>query len=142
PPPRLPAPCAPASPLPHPLPPRPAPPGARGCSAAARGGGGGVGGGPPTPPPTIERRPRRRNPVLGGGSEGGRSPPPSLSMRKEIIQVDLAASNPNLSAATRFGNLVFAAGQTGRHPDTGELGKDIREQTRHVLERIARVLAA
>ena len=63
-------------------------------------------------------------------------------MRKEIIQVDLAASNPNLSAATRFGNLVFAAGQTGRHPDTGELGKDIREQTRHVLERIARVLAA
>jgi len=63
-------------------------------------------------------------------------------MRKEIIHVDLAASNPNLSAATRFGNLVFAAGQTGRHPDTGELGKDIREQTRHVLERIARVLAA
>jgi 2-iminobutanoate/2-iminopropanoate deaminase len=62
--------------------------------------------------------------------------------RKEIIQVDLAASNPNLSPATRFGNLVFVAGQTGRHPDTGELGKDIREQTRNVLERIKRVLAA
>src|SRR5881409_2149254 len=62
--------------------------------------------------------------------------------KKEIIKVDLAASNPNLSAATRFGNLVFAAGQTGRHPDTGELGKDIREQTRNVLERIKRVLAA
>ena len=63
-------------------------------------------------------------------------------MKKEIIQVELAAANPNLSPATRFGNLVFVAGQTGRHPKTGELGKDIREQTRNVLERIKVVLAA
>lgn len=62
--------------------------------------------------------------------------------KKEIIQVNLAAANPNLSAATKFGNLVFVAGQTGRHPVTGELGKDIREQTRNVLERIKTVLAA
>lgn len=62
--------------------------------------------------------------------------------RKEIIQVDLAAPNPNLSPATRFGNLVFVAGQTGRHPTTGELGKDIREQTRNVLERIKLILQA
>ena len=62
--------------------------------------------------------------------------------KKEIVKVTLAAANPNLSAATRFGNLVFAAGQTGRHPVTGELGKDIREQTRNVLERIKVVLAA
>src|SRR5919204_3995624 len=62
--------------------------------------------------------------------------------RKEIIRVDLAASNPNLSPATRFDNLVFVAGQTGRHPTTGELGKDIREQTRNVLERIKRILEA
>jgi 2-iminobutanoate/2-iminopropanoate deaminase len=62
--------------------------------------------------------------------------------RKEIIQVEMAASNPNLSAATRFGNLVFVAGQTGRHPTTGEVGKDIREQTRNVLERIRLILAA
>ena len=62
--------------------------------------------------------------------------------RKEIVQVDLAASNPNLSPATRFGNLVFVAGQTGRHPTTGEVGKDIREQTRNVLERIKRILEA
>ena len=62
--------------------------------------------------------------------------------KKEIIQVQMAASNPNLSAATRFGNLVFVAGQTGRHPDTGEVGKDIREQTRFVLERIKRILTA
>jgi 2-iminobutanoate/2-iminopropanoate deaminase len=62
--------------------------------------------------------------------------------KKEIVQVTLAASNPNLSLATKFGNLVFVAGQTGRHPVTGELGKDIREQTRNVLERIKTILAA
>lgn len=62
--------------------------------------------------------------------------------RKETIQVNLAAPNPNLSPATRFGNLVFVAGQTGRHPVTGELGRDIREQTRNVLERITLILAA
>jgi 2-iminobutanoate/2-iminopropanoate deaminase len=61
---------------------------------------------------------------------------------KEIIQVQLAAPNPNLSAATRFGNLVFVAGQTGRHPLTGEVGRDVREQTRNVLERIKLILAA
>jgi 2-iminobutanoate/2-iminopropanoate deaminase len=62
--------------------------------------------------------------------------------RKETIQVDLAAPNSNLSPATRFGNLVFVAGQTGRHPITGEVGKDVREQTRNVLERIKMILAA
>jgi 2-iminobutanoate/2-iminopropanoate deaminase len=62
--------------------------------------------------------------------------------RKEIVQVNLAAPNPNLSPATRFGNLVFVAGQTGRHPITGEVGKDIREQTRNVLERIKMILEA
>jgi enamine deaminase RidA (YjgF/YER057c/UK114 family) len=63
--------------------------------------------------------------------------------KKEIIRVErMAATNPNLSLATRFGNLVFVAGQTGRHPVTGELGKDIREQTRNVLERIKMILAA
>jgi 2-iminobutanoate/2-iminopropanoate deaminase len=62
--------------------------------------------------------------------------------RKEIIQVELAALNPNLSPATRFGNLVFVAGQTGRHPVTGEVGRDVREQTRNVLERVKLILAA
>jgi 2-iminobutanoate/2-iminopropanoate deaminase len=62
--------------------------------------------------------------------------------RKEIVRVELAASNPNLSLATRFGDLVFVAGQTGRHPVTGELGRDVREQTRNVLERIKAILAA
>lgn len=62
--------------------------------------------------------------------------------RKEIVRVDAAASNPNLSLATKFGNLVFVSGQTGRHPVTGELGKDVREQTRNVLERIKTILTA
>jgi 2-iminobutanoate/2-iminopropanoate deaminase len=62
--------------------------------------------------------------------------------KKEIIQVELAAPNPNLSPATRFGDLVFVAGQTGRHPATGELGIDVREQTRNVLERIKLILEA
>ena len=62
--------------------------------------------------------------------------------KKQTINVELAAANPNLSPATRFGNLVFVAGQTGSHPRTGELGKDIREQTRNVLERIKLILTA
>ncbi|MGH7309146.1 MAG: RidA family protein [Candidatus Rokuibacteriota bacterium] len=62
--------------------------------------------------------------------------------KKQIVQVDLANANPQLSPATRFGNLVFVSGQTGRHPKTGEVGRDIREQTRFVLERIKLILAA
>lgn len=62
--------------------------------------------------------------------------------RKEVIHVELAAANPNLSPATRFGDLVFVAGQTGSHPKTGVLGKDVREQTRNTLERIKVILAA
>jgi 2-iminobutanoate/2-iminopropanoate deaminase len=62
--------------------------------------------------------------------------------KKEIIQIAGAALNPNLSPATRFGNLVFVSGQTGRHPASGEVGKDIREQTRNILERIKQILAA
>lgn len=60
--------------------------------------------------------------------------------KKETVKLDMAGANPNLSPATRFGGLVFVAGQTGRHPSTGEVGKDIREQTRNVLERIKVVL--
>ena len=62
--------------------------------------------------------------------------------KKEVVNVGSAAPNPNLSPATKFGNLVFVAGQTGRHPVTGEVGKDVREQTRNILERIKTILAA
>jgi 2-iminobutanoate/2-iminopropanoate deaminase len=63
-------------------------------------------------------------------------------VKKEIVRVPLERPNPNLSPATRFGSLVFVAGQTGRHPTTGEVGRDIREQTRNTLERIKRILEA
>ena len=62
--------------------------------------------------------------------------------KKEVIQVNLAAANPNLSPATRFGNLVFVAGQTGRHPVSGEVGKGVREQTHYALQRVNTILAA
>ena len=62
--------------------------------------------------------------------------------KKEIINPDAAKPNPNLSPATRFGNLVFVSGQTGRHPVSGELGQDVREQTRNILERIKQILTA
>ena len=62
--------------------------------------------------------------------------------KKEVVNVGSAAPNPNLSPAVKFGNLVFVAGQTGRHPVTGEVGKDIREQTRNILDRIKTILAA
>jgi 2-iminobutanoate/2-iminopropanoate deaminase len=63
-------------------------------------------------------------------------------VKKEIVRVPLERPNPNLSPATTFGSLVFVAGQTGRHPATGEVGRDIREQTRNTLERIKRILEA
>jgi 2-iminobutanoate/2-iminopropanoate deaminase len=63
-------------------------------------------------------------------------------VKKEIVRVGVERPNPNLSPATKFGNLVFVAGQTGRHPATGEVGRDIREQTRNTLERIKVILAA
>jgi enamine deaminase RidA (YjgF/YER057c/UK114 family) len=63
-------------------------------------------------------------------------------VKKEIVRVGIERPNPNLSLATKFGNLVFVAGQTGRHPATGEVGRDIREQTRNTLERIKVILAA
>jgi 2-iminobutanoate/2-iminopropanoate deaminase len=62
--------------------------------------------------------------------------------KKEVIQVNLAAANPNLSPATRFGNLLFVAGQTGRHPVTGTLGEGVRTQTNYALQRIQTILAA
>ncbi len=62
--------------------------------------------------------------------------------KKETIQVNLATANPNLSPATRFGNLVFVAGQTGRHPISGEVGKGIRQQTHYALQRIKMILEA
>ena len=61
--------------------------------------------------------------------------------KKEIVDAGFGP-NANLSPATKFGNLVFVAGQVGRSPDSGGVGAGIREQTRFVLDRIQRVLEA
>ncbi|MFQ6027576.1 MAG: RidA family protein [Dehalococcoidia bacterium] len=63
--------------------------------------------------------------------------------KKEIIASDkLSPGRALLSQATRFGDLVFVQGCTGRHPSTGEVGKDIKEQTRYALDRIQIILEA
>ena len=63
--------------------------------------------------------------------------------KKEIIISDkLPPGAPHLSQATRFGNMVFVQGCTGRHPTTGDMGKDIREQARNTLDRIKLILEA
>ncbi len=62
---------------------------------------------------------------------------------KEIISTDkLPPGAMPLSQATRFGNLVFVQGCTGRHPTTGVVGKDIKEQTRFAMERIRLIMEA
>ena len=63
--------------------------------------------------------------------------------RKEIVSTDkvMAGAAP-LSQATKLGNFVFVAGNTGRHPTNGEVGNGIKEQTRYALERISLILDA
>ena len=62
-------------------------------------------------------------------------------LTKEIITCpQIAAGAAPLSQATRFGNLVFVAGNTGRHPTTSVVGKDIKEQTAFALQRIQMIL--
>ena len=63
--------------------------------------------------------------------------------RKEIVSTDKVMSGAApLSQATKLGNFVFVAGNTGRHPTNGEVGNGIKEQTRYALERISLILDA
>src|SRR5262245_15233374 len=62
--------------------------------------------------------------------------------KQEVVQISDATAKPNPLPATLFGNLAFVSAQTGRHPVTGELGKDISEQTPNILERIKAILTA
>ena len=63
--------------------------------------------------------------------------------RKEILSTDkVTAGAAPLSQAVRYGNLVFVAGCTGRHPTDNSVGADIKEQTRYALERISAILEA
>ena len=61
--------------------------------------------------------------------------------RKEVIApASFSASATPLSPGIKVGHTVYVSGQVGRHPTTGQMGKDIREQTRNALERIKIVL--
>jgi len=63
--------------------------------------------------------------------------------KKEIISTDkITAGNAPLSQAVRYGNLVFVAGCTGRHPTDNTVGTGIKEQTRYALQRISTILEA
>lgn len=62
---------------------------------------------------------------------------------KEVIApAGLGTAGPPLSPGIKVGNTVYVSGQVGRHPTTGQMGSDIREQTRNVLERIKLILEA
>ena len=61
--------------------------------------------------------------------------------RKEVIApASFPASATPLSPGIKVGNMVYVSGQVGRHPTTGQMGGDIREQTRNALERIRVIL--
>jgi len=61
--------------------------------------------------------------------------------RKEVIApASFSASTTPLSPGIKVGDTVYVSGQVGRHPTTGQMGADIREQTRNSLERIKAIL--
>jgi 2-iminobutanoate/2-iminopropanoate deaminase len=64
-------------------------------------------------------------------------------MNREIIRSGKVPSNPVLSPAVRFGNLVYTAGMAGRDVATGQLTSDeIQGQARQTLKNITAVLEA
>ena len=61
--------------------------------------------------------------------------------RKEVIApAGFSASGSPLSPGIKVGQTVYVSGQVGRHPTTGQMGADIREQTRNSIERIKMIL--
>ncbi len=65
-----------------------------------------------------------------------------VKMRKQIIAAPGMPPSAVLSPATRFGDLVFVSGRTGRNPSSGQYEPDIKAQTRHTLEGIKAILEA
>ncbi len=64
-------------------------------------------------------------------------------MKREIIRPEGAPSNPILSPAARFGNLVFTAGMVGTDPATGQLaGDDVQSQGRQTMRNLQATLEA
>ena len=63
--------------------------------------------------------------------------------KKEIVSTEkVMTGTAPLSQATKLGNLVCVAGNTGRHPTNGEVGNGIKEQTKYALDRISLILDA
>ena len=63
--------------------------------------------------------------------------------KKEVITpAGFAATATPLSPGIKVGDTVYVSGQVGRHPTTGKMGSDIREQTKNCLERIKVILEA
>jgi 2-iminobutanoate/2-iminopropanoate deaminase len=61
--------------------------------------------------------------------------------RKEVITpAGFGGGTTPLSPGIKVGDTVYVSGQVGRHPTTGQMGADIREQTRNSLERIKLIL--
>jgi 2-iminobutanoate/2-iminopropanoate deaminase len=66
-----------------------------------------------------------------------------MMAKKEVITpAGFTASATPLSPGIKVGDTVYVSGQVGRHPTTGQMGSDIREQTRNCLERIKAILEA
>ena len=62
---------------------------------------------------------------------------------KEIVSTEkVTAGTAPLSQATKLGNLVNVAGNTGLQPTNRELGNGKKEQTKYALERISLILDA
>jgi len=62
--------------------------------------------------------------------------------KREVFRPAGAESNPVLSPAVRYGDLVYTAGMVGRDPETGEMPSDIKEQSRLVMENLKAALEA
>ena len=60
-------------------------------------------------------------------------------MMKKVISGDTVV--PTYSPGILVGNTLYLAGKLGFNPQTGELGKDISEQTKFALEAFKPVLA-
>jgi 2-iminobutanoate/2-iminopropanoate deaminase len=65
----------------------------------------------------------------------------TMPTKQVIAPAGFSASGSPLSPGIKVGNTVYVSGQVGRHPSTGQMGNDIREQTRNCLERIKMILS-
>ncbi len=61
--------------------------------------------------------------------------------KREVIKpAGMASSAAPLSAATRFGNLLFVSGQVGRNPATGKIEGTIQEQARWTMDSVKAIV--